>query len=581
MTDPVASRSAASLPAEVPLGALLAGSGRPLFWRPRYAVASEALWHVPFAFWLAEVAAPRTLVQLGLGDGVTYFALCQAMDKLMPEAICLGIEGAARTIPGAIARHNEANYRGLSRLLGSGPSPWSERLAGVEIDLLVLGLDLDGPTVAALERDWMPRLSRRGVVLVERANRLWDDGEPSPLPELRDDRPSIHLEEGDGMLAILRGEAPPPALCTLARAPLGDPGGERAREAFARIGAAHRHEARCAAHEEAETAMAERLDAANAEMRRLAATAERREGVERTLAVKAREAAVAKAQAFDATAEAEARKREARGLRERLDATIRALGERDEAMGRLETALAEARDEGGAAEARARTALEQAGRERAARAASERALAERGAEVERVRRAAGDQKTVLELRAAAVESAMAEQAEVLRCARARVECLDASAARREAEIEALRTERKRNSSALEALREERRALAEGGEARRRVEAALRAARLAIAVGRRPTLGAASPGLARQVAALRKSDLFDAAWYRGTHGILGGLRWSAEVHYARAGSLEGLDPGPSFETMAYYLANPDVAEAGYPALVHYLIHGREEERPLKP
>ena len=41
--------------------------------------------------------------------------------------------------------------------------------------------------------------------------------------------------------------------------------------------------------------------------------------------------------------------------------------------------------------------------------------------------------------------------------------------------------------------------------------------------------------------------------------------------------DGRDPGPAFQTMAYYRANPDIARAGWPALSHYLMYGRAAGR----
>lgn len=86
---------------------------------------------------------------------------------------------------------------------------------------------------------------------------------------------------------------------------------------------------------------------------------------------------------------------------------------------------------------------------------------------------------------------------------------------------------------------------------------------------------------RQMAvALRLSPLFVPEWYIARHPEAGEGREAAISHYLRFGSYIGADPGPDFDTMAYYTANPDVAEAGWPALAHYLIHGRSEGRLLR-
>lgn len=88
------------------------------------------------------------------------------------------------------------------------------------------------------------------------------------------------------------------------------------------------------------------------------------------------------------------------------------------------------------------------------------------------------------------------------------------------------------------------------------------------------------GPRRMTAALRQSELFVPDWYLERHPEAGRGPAAAIRHYLAIGSYAGADPGPGFDTMAYYTANPDVAEAGWPALAHYLIHGRAEGRLLR-
>lgn len=81
-----------------------------------------------------------------------------------------------------------------------------------------------------------------------------------------------------------------------------------------------------------------------------------------------------------------------------------------------------------------------------------------------------------------------------------------------------------------------------------------------------------PSIEEQTSLVATSSLFDQQWYveHQPRAELGDL--SAAEHYVREGAFMGLNPGPEFDTMAYYLANPHVAKAGWPALVHHLQHG---------
>ncbi|MBD2841034.1 hypothetical protein [Erythrobacter rubeus] len=88
-----------------------------------------------------------------------------------------------------------------------------------------------------------------------------------------------------------------------------------------------------------------------------------------------------------------------------------------------------------------------------------------------------------------------------------------------------------------------------------------------------------PSIARQTELVGESAFFSEQWYLKKYDDVAGSRMNAAEHYVRAGAFEGRDPGPEFNSMDYYMANPDAAKANWPALVHYLEVGRAEGRPL--
>lgn len=81
----------------------------------------------------------------------------------------------------------------------------------------------------------------------------------------------------------------------------------------------------------------------------------------------------------------------------------------------------------------------------------------------------------------------------------------------------------------------------------------------------------------QLRIIRSSKLFDAAWYhrRYADARLSGL--DAAEHYLRIGARIERDPSVWFSTRHYLAKNPDVAEAGLNALVHFLTCGEAEGR----
>ena len=92
-------------------------------------------------------------------------------------------------------------------------------------------------------------------------------------------------------------------------------------------------------------------------------------------------------------------------------------------------------------------------------------------------------------------------------------------------------------------------------------------------------GNSQPAIKSQVRMVADSPLFDWRWFADRCSLALRDSMAAAEYYVRAGSFAGLDPSADFETMAYYFANPDVANAGWPALVHYLPIGKAECRPL--
>ena len=80
--------------------------------------------------------------------------------------------------------------------------------------------------------------------------------------------------------------------------------------------------------------------------------------------------------------------------------------------------------------------------------------------------------------------------------------------------------------------------------------------------------------------LRPNPLFDVAWYsrqlEGEHDL-----WSALRHFVLHGDREGRAPSPGFSGTSYLARYGDVAQAGLPALAHYLTLGEAEGRQSRP
>jgi hypothetical protein len=76
--------------------------GHALLWTPSFVRDDKILWHVPFLFWLLEATRPRQYVEVGVGEGVAYMAVCQALHRMRAHAQCFAV-GQWRDAEGHLA----------------------------------------------------------------------------------------------------------------------------------------------------------------------------------------------------------------------------------------------------------------------------------------------------------------------------------------------------------------------------------------------------------------------------------------------------------------------------------------------
>ncbi len=84
---------------------------------------------------------------------------------------------------------------------------------------------------------------------------------------------------------------------------------------------------------------------------------------------------------------------------------------------------------------------------------------------------------------------------------------------------------------------------------------------------------------KMASVVKRSTLFDAAWYKAQYKDVASTGLDPALHYVRFGAAEGRAPGPQFNGAAYLAANPDLAQMGLNPLIHYVQHGKSEGRPL--
>ncbi len=293
-------------------------ASRTLFWRPRFLHPSAWAAHIPFAFWLVETCRPRRLVELGLGGGTSYFAFCQAVDKLGLAARCSALDhglGDRFTLlePGAretAASYNEAQYQEFSEILGIEAAGAETRFPAGSIDILHIDLELTRPLIDSLTHDWAAYLSPRAVVLLHGPSRQADMPEAAAFVEkLRRRNRVIELTGGEGLLVALIGPEQPEKLLRLAGFAAGGAEQSLAHEVFHRLGRGYLAELDARAATARAVALGAERDAASAGLEAartaLAAGEEERAMLHAALEARGRKAAEAEARLLDRDLERE------------------------------------------------------------------------------------------------------------------------------------------------------------------------------------------------------------------------------------------------------------------------------------
>jgi hypothetical protein len=214
--------------------------------QPRLVSAfSSWLGHIPFAFALVQMARPRTIVELGVLQGDSYYAFCQAAAALQLPVRCWGVDlwpgDPQAGINGdemltALKQLHDPEMGRFSQLIRSSFQQAAGQFTPGSIDLL----HLDGnPSYAALRQDlntWLPKMSDRGIILLYGINRQSPDGGAKKLwAELSSqNRLSFAFEHAGGLGVFAWGNAVPAPVSEFLREGKTDPRAIRAH--FARLG---------------------------------------------------------------------------------------------------------------------------------------------------------------------------------------------------------------------------------------------------------------------------------------------------------------------------------------------------------
>jgi Methyltransferase domain len=226
-------------PGPVELDALLADELEPVFWTPELLNEESPFWpHVPFVFWLVAATRPRLVVELGMDQGVSYAAFCEAARRLQLDAsfhaVDLWRDAEGRGQDGDadfddFTKFHDFRYKAFSHLMRLPFAQARENFADGSIDLLHVnacgrGVDVEEDILA-----WRGKFSPRGVLILHGASPYLD------LEKILGDAPHFAFTRGEGLIVAALGRETPPAVAQLCA--LDEEKSRRVRERFGLLGA--------------------------------------------------------------------------------------------------------------------------------------------------------------------------------------------------------------------------------------------------------------------------------------------------------------------------------------------------------
>ena len=198
------------------------------FWVPEYICPSAWIEHAPFAFWICDALRPRRFVELGTHYGYSYFAFCQAIDRLALGTVAYAVdtwqgdEHAGfydEQVFQSVAVRNNQRYSAFSCLMRSTFEDALEYFEDGSVDLL----HIDGRHFYDdVKHDftiWRRKLTEDAVVLLHDTNvRERRFGVWKFFQEMVERHPSFQFYHGHGLGVLAPGEHIPEPLAPLLQA---------------------------------------------------------------------------------------------------------------------------------------------------------------------------------------------------------------------------------------------------------------------------------------------------------------------------------------------------------------------------
>jgi predicted O-methyltransferase YrrM len=201
---------------------------------PRLLKSPWWIGHIPFAFELMGRQRPRIVVELGTYSGSSLAAFCQAVEAIGLDAKCYGVDlwegdvhmGAFdESIFRDVSTYMAANYPTIAVLIRERFSEAVGRFADRSIDLLHVDGTHTYEAVSKDFREWLPKMSARGIVLLHDTNVTFENTGPAAsqygvrrlFDETKEQYPHLEFSHCWGLGVLIVGSEAPASVMELVR----------------------------------------------------------------------------------------------------------------------------------------------------------------------------------------------------------------------------------------------------------------------------------------------------------------------------------------------------------------------------
>lgn len=529
-------------------------SSKAMFWRPRYLAESLWLEHIPFYFWLVEAQQSNLIFEPELTSGSTYFAMCQAVEKLNLDTRCLGVFNPInRKYEESVSKYNSENYREFSYLVDEPLKDTIYDFEDESIDVMILKYSSALLFNKNLMDAWQKKLSKKSVVLIQGSQKK----EAKHLcRKLKQTYNTFEFTHGNGLLLVCFGESPSAKIQFLVNRGVNDTSTRVIQDIYSRLGVAcndaYVNKVNCKKVNELNEILllkvSELSDKSKIE----------KENSHLSENIKTRFDEIASLTKILIETEKE-RDQQALSVNDQksiVDKLKQELKEKDlqlemanenqfKVIGQLNNKLNDAQ-----------SALKQA------------------EEINKSLALYEDQISELMRQNDFLEKDQIAAADIISNLKKENNILKASVEQRFHEVSVLTGMLQDKDKEIKVL----------SDALKNTESELNdslVSRLSLSGIRRQNKFKKSGKvrLKRKVKLLRESELFDADWYMAEYPESKKYKSGVEAHYLCVGAELGFNPSQNFDTKWYLSAYPDVAEVGVNPLLHYIEFGREEGRLL--